>query len=115
MLTSYPLSNKLHFSKALIILVTPIPPPTLGMKSYDKNWSSSFITLCFPNLSKIIYAYYPSEMVKNISLIYYLSVDLSAEPMVSYPPKITSIFSEISPIIFMFQKGLVYIGKFLSR
>ena len=54
-------------------------------------------------------------MFMNISLITSGSVDLSADQMVSCPPIMTSHLLERSPNIFIFQNGLVKIGKFFKK
>ena len=48
---------------ALIILVTPIPPPNRGIKSCARNSLSSSSTLSLPNRLNNNSAYPPSDMV----------------------------------------------------
>jgi len=102
---------------ALINLVIPIPPPALGKKSNFKNSSNSASTLSFPNNPYKISAYLPSEMVWNMCFISFLSVDLSADPKVSYPWMMTSILLAKFPFsyYFMFQNGDVLFGKSVKK
>ena len=55
--------NRLARFIALIILVTPIPPPNRGIKSCARNSLSSSSTLSLPNRLNNNSAYPPSDMV----------------------------------------------------